>query len=294
MTSPLIRSLRASLIHVTGLGAMACAPTSLYPTLPVTPAVSVDGAENAIAGRPLTLHFSWLVGPGFPALEQPHRVFVHFIDADGRLAFTDDHAPPVDIRQWRSGSRYEYVRRVILPDWPGDLSIRAGLFSGSFPYKATVTDGRSGAPGFPTVASIRVRENPALAEEAIAGVAGFDPWEADSRASLRSFRWAHRRGRFLFLQQAGGTVVLLQGFVLRERLPRDATVTLRVGGVQSSQVLTNDDRVLIELNLAGDGRTRLVEGEIESDASFTDGGREIAFCVERFRAVPLVPASRAR
>ena len=291
MTAPVVRSLHAWLIQATALGALACAPSSFYPTLPVTPTVSLEGAGDAIAGRPITLHFSWVAG-GLATLARPHRVFVHFIDADGRLAFTDDHAPPVDIRQWRPGSRYEYVRRVILPDRPGDLSIRVGLFSGSFPYKTTVTDGRSGGQGFPTVASIRVRENPAGAEEAIAGGAGFDPWEADSRATLRSFRWTHRRGRFLFLQQAGGTVVLLQGYVLRGRLPRDPTITLRVGGVQSSQVLTNEDRVVLQLDLAGDGHARLVEGEIESDASFMDGGREIAFCVERFRAVPPVRAGR--
>lgn len=281
------RCLRASFIQVAGLGAIACAPAWVYPTIPATPTVSVDGADNAVAGRPLTLHFSWLVGREFKAVADPHRVFVHFIDADGKLAFTDDHSPPVDIHRWRSGSRYEYTRRVILPDQPGDLSIRVGLFSAAFPYKATVTDTSTGARGFPTVASVRVRENPALAEEAIAGVAGFDPWERDSRATLRSIRWVRRRGRFLFLQRAGDTAVLLQGFVLRDRLAKDPTVTLRVGGVQVSQVLANDDRVVLQLNLPGDGRARLVEGEIESDMSFMDGGREVAFCVERFRAVPL-------
>ena len=234
----------------------------------------------------MTVRFSWVVDRLFVPPDVPYRVFVHYLDEDGALAFVDDHELPIDVRRLQPGARIDYDRRVILPDRAMRLSIRVGLFSARFPYKGTVLDGKTGASDFPIVARFETHANPALAEEAVAGARGFDPWEIDGRTTARSSRWVERRGRFLFLQRAEGTTLLVQGFAMRSRLQRAPTLTLRVGGVETTRVLENDDRVVIQLDIPGDGRTRLMEGEIESDLTFNDRGRDVSFCVERFRGVP--------
>jgi hypothetical protein len=262
-----------------------CGSRWLYPTVRATPTVVIAETDSAMAGRAVTMRYSWQVDPQFKAPAQPYRVFVHFLGEDDKLAFTDDHETPIAMSQWQPGARYEYVRTVVLPDRAQTFKIRAGLFSAAFPYKATVSDGQGGED-FPTVTTIHVRGNDTLAEESVAGGEGFDRWEIDGRATSRQSRWVGRRGKFLFLQRPEGSTLLLQGFTMRSRLPGQAKITVRVGSLEVTQGLANDDRLVLQLDVPGDGTTKLVEGQIEADQSFLDRGREVAFCVERFRSIP--------
>jgi hypothetical protein len=251
----------------------------------VTPTVEIV-EKDVVAGRAVTLRYSWTAAPDFVAA-RPYRVFVHFVDARGTLAFTDDHTPPGGTESWKPGERQVYERRVVLPEDAVELRVRVGLSSGAAPYKARVTDAATGAATFPTVAVLRPRENATPGEESVAGAAGFDPWERDRYASRHWHRWTRRESRFVFLRPAGGGRLQLQAYVPRRRLTRDPHVTLRVGEAEAALSPSSEDRFVLELDVAGDGTTRLVEGALLMDDAVTEKGREIAVCVERFRVVPL-------
>lgn len=61
------------------------------------------------------------------------RVFVHFVDADEELMWTDDHEPPTPTTVWRPGQMVEYTRTVFVPVYPyvGRANVLLGLYDAS-------------------------------------------------------------------------------------------------------------------------------------------------------------------
>jgi len=268
----------------------SCGRGGLYPVLRASPSVAIEPL-SPLAGRPLVLRYRWGVDPAFTPPTVPLRAFVHFLLPDGRLAFTDDHEPAPPVALWQPGATYSYSRTVVLPDRLQGLKVRVGFFSNKFPYKVRVLDPKSRRPSFPDVAEFAIADNPGLDEEAVAGGSGFQPWEQDGQALARVSRWMGSKASFTFLQRPEGVALFVQGYTERGRFQRDPLLALRVGEHEQTQLISNADRLVMRLEVPGDGTARLVQGSVDMDQTFTDGGRELAFCVERFRSVPL-PALR--
>jgi hypothetical protein len=59
------------------------------------------------------------------------RVFVHFLDADDELMWTDDHEPPTPTTEWSPGRTIEYTRTMFAPVYPyvGQARVIAGLYT---------------------------------------------------------------------------------------------------------------------------------------------------------------------
>ena len=95
-----------------------------------TPAVALT-RPDAVVGGPIEMTYRWAVAPGAPAFPADAWVFVHFLDADGELLWTDDHEPPTPVWEWKPGATVEYVRTTFAPKLPyvGEIRIEAGLFS---------------------------------------------------------------------------------------------------------------------------------------------------------------------
>jgi hypothetical protein len=66
-----------------------------------------------------------------PAFTEDDTVFVHFLDTDGEMMWTDDHQPPVPTTQWKPGQTIEYSRTMFIPKFPysGETSVVVGLYS---------------------------------------------------------------------------------------------------------------------------------------------------------------------
>ncbi|MGE0865486.1 MAG: hypothetical protein AB7P34_16440 [Vicinamibacterales bacterium] len=70
-----------------------------------------------------------------PAADAPdlgtRRMFVHFLDADEELMWTDDHEPPTPTAEWKPGQTVEYTRLMFVPSYPyvGAAQVVAGLYS---------------------------------------------------------------------------------------------------------------------------------------------------------------------
>lgn len=95
-----------------------------------TPSVTLARNQAAI-GSPLEVKYRFVVAGNAPAFGEDYWVFVHFLDTDGELMWTDDHQPPTPTRQWKPGATVEYTRTMFIPKFPytGQTNVEVGLFS---------------------------------------------------------------------------------------------------------------------------------------------------------------------
>ena len=91
--------------------------------------VSLSGPKVPL-GSPIEVTYKVTVAPDAPPLGQ-RRMFVHFLDADEELMWTDDHDPPTPSTEWKPGQTIEYTRSMFIPTYPyvGPAKIVAGLYS---------------------------------------------------------------------------------------------------------------------------------------------------------------------
>ena len=59
-----------------------------------------------------------------------YRVFVHVVDADEELMWTDDHMPPVQPPEWQPGQKIEYGRTMFVPmaSYVGPSKVLVGVY----------------------------------------------------------------------------------------------------------------------------------------------------------------------
>src|SRR5687767_988876 len=115
---------------LTCAAASACARKEDDAKAIATPAVTLSRTDAAV-GTPVDITYRFTVAPDAPPLSEDYVVFVHFVDADGELMWTDDHQPPTPTRQWKPGSTIEYTRTMFVPKFPyvGETRIDVGVYS---------------------------------------------------------------------------------------------------------------------------------------------------------------------
>jgi hypothetical protein len=89
------------------------------------------GHDKVALGGPVDVSYRFEVMPSAPAFSENYHVFVHVMDSDERLLWTDDHDPPIPTTEWKPGQKIEYVRTMFIRVQPyiGDASIQVGLYS---------------------------------------------------------------------------------------------------------------------------------------------------------------------
>jgi hypothetical protein len=100
-------------------------------TTPAVAAMQVTLSRPKVAlGSPVEVTYKFTVEPNAPNLGK-RRVFVHFLDADEELMWTDDHDPPTPTSDWKPGQTVEYTRTMFIPSYPyvGAAKIAAGLYT---------------------------------------------------------------------------------------------------------------------------------------------------------------------
>lgn len=91
--------------------------------------VSLSRPKVAL-GSPVEVTYKFTLASNAPSLGQ-RRVFVHFLDADEELMWTDDHDPPTPTSEWKPGQTVEYTRTMFIPSYPyvGAAKIAAGMYA---------------------------------------------------------------------------------------------------------------------------------------------------------------------
>jgi len=110
--------------------AAACGRTQQAETPVATPTLTLARTDAAI-GMPIEMTYRFVVAPNAPRIAEDELVFVHFLDIDGELMWTDDHQPPVPTTQWTPGRTIEYSRTMFVPKFPyaGETTVELGVYS---------------------------------------------------------------------------------------------------------------------------------------------------------------------
>jgi hypothetical protein len=100
-------------------------------TTPPVGALEVSLSRQKVAlGSPVEVTYKFTAAANAPNLGA-RRVFVHFLDADDELMWTDDHEPPTPTTEWKPGQAVEYKRTMFVPSYPyvGAAKVVAGIYS---------------------------------------------------------------------------------------------------------------------------------------------------------------------
>jgi len=86
---------------------------------------------DASVGTPIDVTYRFTVAANAQPVSGDHLVFVHFLDRDGDLLWTDDHQPDKPIGSWKAGDTIEYSRTVFVPkvSYVGPISIDVGIYA---------------------------------------------------------------------------------------------------------------------------------------------------------------------
>jgi len=98
-----------------------------------TPAVATVGFATSrprvAVGSPVDLTYRFDVAPN-AQIAGDYRVFVHVLNPDGEILWSDDHDPEPHTSQWKGGQHVQYNRTIFVPATPftGDVNVEIGLY----------------------------------------------------------------------------------------------------------------------------------------------------------------------
>ena len=116
------------------LGLLLTVCTAASCSTPEDTAPAVATAEVALArsrvaqGSPVDVTYRVLPTSSVPSGN--YRVFVHVVDADEELMWTDDHLPPSQPGAWQAGQKVEYTRTMFVPTYRyvGPAKVIVGVY----------------------------------------------------------------------------------------------------------------------------------------------------------------------
>jgi hypothetical protein len=233
-----------------------------------TPTIALARNEVAV-GSPIDVVYRFAVAPDAPALSEDYWVFVHFLDDDGELMWTDDHQPPTPTRQWKPGQAIEYTRTMFVPKFPyvGRARVDVGLFSRATNARLPLSGRTEGQRAY-TVAHFTLTPDPDNLF-----VVFKDGWHATEVAEESSgieWQWSKRDAGFTFRNPKRDVRVYLQ--VDRPAaFPGPQRVDLRIGGQSVDSFLLDSQEVQlrkIALPAASLGGGETVEVRLTVDKTF--------------------------
>jgi hypothetical protein len=194
-------------IAITSL-TVACSSPEDNATPIATPSITLS-TQTAAIGSPLEMSYRFVVSPNAPAVNGDYWVFVHFLDTDGELMWTDDHDPPTPVREWKPGSTVEYTRTMFIPKFPyvGQTRVEVGLFSPTGGDRLPLAGETRGQRAY-TVASFDMR----LQSDNLFVIFrdGWHDTEVGSEGSGLEWQWSRKESTLSFANPKRDVEVFLQ------------------------------------------------------------------------------------
>jgi hypothetical protein len=235
-----------------------------------TPTVTLAGTSAAV-GAPLDMKYRFVVASDAPPFAEDYWVFVHFLDTDGELMWTDDHLPPTPTRQWKPGSTIEYSRTMFVPKFPyvGETRIDVGIFSPKSGTRLPLAGTTRGQHAY-TVGSFNLK----LQSDNLFVVFrdGWHETEVADESSGVEWQWSKKEGTLSFRNPKRDVVFFLQADQPVTALGQPQRVEVRIGPtvIDSFMLTPGAPRELRRIDIAasqlGDGDT--VEVTIAADRTF--------------------------
>ena len=266
-----LRSARVLTALALALSVAACGGGTDQNEKPVaTPTVTL-GRPDAAVGSPLDMTYRFVVAPDAPAFAEDYWVFVHFLDVDGELMWTDDHQPPTPTKQWKPGQTIEYSRTLFVPKFPyvGETRVEVGIFSPKSQARLPLAGTSRGQRAI-TVSTFNLR----LQSDNLFVVFrdGWHETEVGDESSGIEWQWSKKEGTLSFRNPKRDVVFFLQTDEPVLALPEPQQVEVRIGDavVDTFTVVAGAPRELRRINLAASqlGTGDTVEMRLVVDKTF--------------------------
>ena len=248
---------------------IACGRTQ-QPETPVATATVTLARSDAAIGMPIEMKYRFVVAPNAPTIAEDDTVFVHFLDTDGELMWTDDHHPPVPTSQWKPGQTIEYSRTMFVPKFPysGDTSVVAGIYSPKSGARVPLAGQSRGQHEYEVA---RFNLHPQTDNLYVVFKDGWHQTEVAEEQTGVEWQWSKKTATLAFRNPMRDVVFYLQCDQPVQVLGQPQHVELRIGeAVIDSFDLPPMQRVLRKIDLAaaqmGTGET--VEITVAVDKTF--------------------------
>jgi len=239
-------------------------------------------------GSPLEITYEFRIAADAPAFAEDYRVFVHFVDADEELMWTDDHFPPTPTTQCKPGQTIKYNRLLFAPVYPyiGDASVKIGLY-GRDQKRLPLTGPDDGQRAY-TVAKFQVA--PQSESVYLTYKDGWHLAEVLPDDSGKEWHWTQKEATLSFKNPKRNSMLFLDYGGQQKVMTEPQTATVTVGGevVDTFQVGATGGvrRIPLTVNQLGTGDQ--VSVKLSVDRTFVpamlSGGslpdrRELGLCI---------------
>jgi hypothetical protein len=240
-----------SVLLAVALVAIGCGSAEDTDPPVATPSVTLSRPDAAV-GSPIDMTYRFVVADGAPAFAEDYWVFVHFVDADGELMWTDDHRPPTPTRQWKPGGAIDYSRTMFIPKFPytGETHVEVGLFSPETGSRLPLDGQNQGMRSY-RVAAFNLR----LQSDSVFVVFnnGWHETEVADETSGLEWQWSKREATLSFRNPKRDSLFLLQLDQPVKPFPEPQQVEVRIGQlVVDSFPLPGATRELRRINITAD------------------------------------------
>jgi hypothetical protein len=204
----MITSHRVALVALATASVAACGRKQDTAAPVATPTVTIARPQVSI-GSPLEMKYRFLVAPDAPPFNDDYWVFVHFLDADGELMWTDDHQPATPTRRWKPGETIEYERTMFVPKFPytGQTVVEIGLFSRQTNQRLPLSGDTKGQRSY-TVASFDLQ--PQNDTQFVVFKDGWHPTEVADDAIGTEWQWSKKEATLTFRNPKRDVTIYLQ------------------------------------------------------------------------------------
>lgn len=260
---------RRLLLALLPLIALGCGRTQDTEAPVATPSVTLSRPDAAV-GSPIDMRYRFVVSPGAPAFAQDYWVFVHFLDKDGELMWTDDHQPPTPTKQWKPGATIDYTRTMFIPKFPytGETRVEVGLFSPESGARLPLGGQNVGMRSYQVATfNLRLQADNAF----VVFNNGWHETETADEASGLEWQWTTQTATLSFRNPKKDATLFLQLDQPVKALPEPQQVELKIGdAVIDRFALAVGDRMLrrVPLSAAQLGTADTVEMAISVDKTF--------------------------
>ena len=195
-----------------------------------TPSFAASRQRVAL-GSPVELTYKFDVAPD-AAIDRNYRVFVHFLDADRKPLWSDDHDPPIPTSEWKPGQTIgPYTRTVFVPVVPylGEATVQLGLYDGEarLPLASPNATERSSPERAYTVGTLQIL--PSSENVLVINKSGWNQDEFSPDNPTVSWRWMQKVATVSFRNPRKDVILFLDYDARSDLFETPQTVTVYAG-----------------------------------------------------------------
>lgn len=237
-----------------------------------TPSLTV-GKDRVAIGSPVKMTYKFQVASD-ARFDGDYTVFVHVLDPDGELLWTEDHQPPTPTSAWQPGQTVEYERLIFVPNYPyiGEATIRLGLYQPASGRRLTLAGEHVSRKEYQVA---RVQILPQSENIFLIYKDGWHSAEVLGENAAVEWQWTKKTATISFRNPKKDVTLYLDTDARVDAFNPPQQVTLRIGDqVVATFAADNKDRKLrtFPIGAAQLGPGDMTELVLDVDRTFVPGG----------------------